>query len=150
MKRHPAFIPLSREHHDVLLLAQELKKDHPGYARSAVPRTLPEKLAYVQQFYREKILPHFRAEEDILIPRVLGKTPELDSAANDILNDHRRIAGMAAACSDADTLDAFGRELEQHVRREERVFFELVQETLSDDDLMSLVHDLQTASGNHG
>lgn len=145
MKRHPALIPLSREHHDVLLLAQELKQDHPGYAKSSVPKTLPEKIAYTKQFLAEYIQPHFRLEEDILLQGAMGVSEELDRAAQEILNDHRQIEKLADTLTDAHSLDALGRALEQHTRREEREFFQLVQELLPADRIEAIGREMQRA-----
>lgn len=148
MKRHPALIALSREHHDVLLLAQELKADHPGYARSAIPKTLPEKIAYTKLFFADYIQPHFRLEEDILIKGILGVSDELDRAAQDILDDHRHIAALAEVVADEYSLDALGRALEQHTRREEREFFQLVQEVLSPKRIEEIGRAMQQAVHN--
>lgn len=145
MKRHAALIPLSRDHHDVLLLAQELKSDHPGYERSAVPKTVPEKIAYVRQVFGSDIAPHFRVEEDVLIRAVLGLDEALDRAAAVIIDDHRRIAALADALRDAESLDALGRALEQHVRREEREFFQLVQDVVPAETLDKLKPGIEAA-----
>lgn len=148
MKRHPALVLLSRDHHDVLLLAQELKIDHPGYVRSVVPKTLPEKISYTKKFLTEYIQPHFRLEEDILLKGIAGISKELDEASQDIINDHRRIEALAEMLTDEHSLDALGRALEQHTRREEREFFQLVQEVLTAEHIEEIGRAMKQAVEN--
>jgi hypothetical protein len=55
MKRHLSLQPLSREHHEALLLAQLLKKNAPAY--KGLPLNEHEKIAYAVTFLK-RILPN--------------------------------------------------------------------------------------------
>ena len=50
MKRHPALIPLSREHHGALILARLIQKDAPPY--KGLPLEINGKAVYAQEFYK--------------------------------------------------------------------------------------------------
>ena len=53
MKRHESLAPLSREHHEGLILAQLLKKGAPAYR--GLPTDLAGKLSYAREMF-ERIL----------------------------------------------------------------------------------------------
>ena len=63
MKRHEALAPLSREHHNTLMLAQLLKKDAPVY--KGLPANVKDKAVYALQQFEEMIKDHFQQEEII-------------------------------------------------------------------------------------
>ena len=76
MKRHPALHPLSHDHHQGLILAQQLKKGAPQY--KGMPATLEEKKNYTISFYNNELIKHFEDEEKILFPLVKDRSPEID------------------------------------------------------------------------
>lgn len=139
LKRHVSLQPLSREHHEALILAQLLKSDVPDY--KGLPTTVEGKVDYTLKTYEQDLEPHFRKEEDILIPKVLGFTKELDELCRTIEEEHRAIREAVGELEHAELgeaaalLDALGRLLEAHVRREERTWFELIQETVPEEIL---------------
>jgi iron-sulfur cluster repair protein YtfE (RIC family) len=139
LKRHVALQPLSREHHEALILAQLLKSDVPDY--KGLPTTVEGQVDYTLKKYEWALEPHFRKEEEVLIPKVLGFSKELDELCVTIEEEHRAIreavgdlqhAGLGEAAA---LLDALGRLLEAHVRREERTWFALIQETVPEEVL---------------
>lgn len=90
MKRHKSLIPLSRQHHDTLLLAQLIKKDAPAY--KGLPTDIKGKREYTLITFRDHLVPHFEAEELILIPYVLGKTEKIDKLCEQIISEHQEIS----------------------------------------------------------
>ncbi len=142
LRRHPALQPLSRQHHQALLLAQLLKQDMPDY--QGLPDTVEGKLAYARRLFDTDLAAHFAAEEEELIPAVRGRDAELDALCDTIVEEHRALAAAleqleaAEAGERAALLDALGRLLEAHVRREERTWFERIQEVVPEDDLQNL------------
>lgn len=99
------------------------------------------KVDYTIRTYEQDLEPHFQKEENLLIPNVLGYTKELDELCATIKEEHRAIreavgdlqhAGLGEAAA---LLDALGRLLEAHVRREERTWFALIQETVPEEVL---------------
>jgi mannose-6-phosphate isomerase-like protein (cupin superfamily) len=125
MKRDPALVPLSHDHHQTLVDARRLRRGEPDAAHRFLEH-LPE------------LARHFREEEEYVFPLLARQgdpPPELAEA----LAQHARIRALAARLETGD--DAAGPELgdllERHVRLEERVLFERVQE-LAGDALASL------------
>ena len=129
MKRHPALVPLSEEHHHELAHAGRLLR-----AAGAGPEErLAAASAYVDAFFTETV-GHFRHEEEILFPLYLrhaGSTPVLER----ILREHMELHGLvralrieAAAGNIApETLRTLGDLLHDHVRVEERELFEEIE-----------------------
>jgi len=142
LRRHIALQPLSRQHQQALLLAQLLKKDMPDYR--GLPDSVEGKVAYTQRLFREVLRPHFAREENELIPAVRGFDEALDALSDTIVEEHRAIAAamdelkQASEEAAADLLDALGRLLEAHVRREERIWFERIQQVVPEADLQHL------------
>jgi iron-sulfur cluster repair protein YtfE (RIC family) len=125
VRRHPALVPLSEEHHHELAHARRLRR-----AAGAEPeQRLAVASAYVDAFFREAV-EHFRREEEILFPlyvRHAGSTPVLER----ILREHMELHGLVralrieAAAGDIppEALKRLGDLLHDHVRVEERVLF---------------------------
>ncbi len=129
MTRHEQLAHLSREHHQFLIVAQLLKKGAPEYAR--LPKTVPGKLGYAMEHYESVIKPHIEREEAILFPAVAGIDPTIDQLIYELQDDHVEIeTGFQRLEADANVLlamDSLGHLLDEHVRKEERQFFELLQ-----------------------
>ncbi len=122
MKRHPALVPLSHDHHHTLARARELREAAGGAEsarRAAAARFL--------RHYGVAIVRHFREEEELVFPLLPLQPPELDR----VLAEHQRVRALARRVRDdgpdTETLRELGELLEAHVRLEERVVFELVQ-----------------------
>jgi hemerythrin-like domain-containing protein len=84
---------------------------------------------------------HFREEEEVLLP-TLARFSELDQPiVARVLLDHvriRRLADDVGGDGALDPLHTLGTELEQHVRREERELFPLIEESLPEPELVAL------------
>lgn len=139
MKRHPALIPISREHHDSLILARLLQKDAPPY--KGLPLDIEGKAVYALDFYKNKLISHFIAEEKIL-PLVKGLNLEIDVLISEILKEHDRFHSSFNSINTqnnmADHLDKLGKDLELHIRKEERQLFPLIQENCSEQVLNAI------------
>jgi mannose-6-phosphate isomerase-like protein (cupin superfamily) len=133
MKRHPALIALSHDHHHALVEARRLRHaaasdEDPAAAASAFRR-----------FYAGVTVLHFREEEERLFPLVV------DAEARPLLVrallDHQRLHALSAALDDQGDLRTsmreLGQRLEAHVRLEERELFPLI-ERLAPAELDSL------------
>ena len=140
MKRHEALAPLSREHHEALLLAQLLKKNAPAY--KGLPETTGAKAAYAVNFYTTKLVTHFNIEEQIL-QKVKQYNGAIAALTAEIIQEHVQLAAMFNALhhSDdlADALDKTGTLLEAHIRKEERVLFPLIQQYCPQEVLATIV-----------
>lgn len=133
MKRDPRLVGLSREHHHALVLAVHLNKALGGGDPGAAARELARR-------FDAEIEPHFRVEEEILLPALQA----LGGAACELVRraeqDHAWLrAGAARAAAGAtDRIGAWADRLAAHVRFEERELFEHAQQHLPPDVLDAL------------
>jgi hypothetical protein len=143
MKRHPALVELSRDHHHTLVVARALCR------AGTRPDTTPEVL--FARFWRTHGEAHFRLEEDVLLPAYALHGDPRHPAIVEMLIDHmmiRRDAVLIATGRPAEIMHRLGARLISHVRLEERRVFPLIEATLSEDELDAIGVRL-AATGAH-
>ena len=137
MQRHPALQPLSRDHHDGLVIVRALNQ--------ALDGTLANREAAVRRFvtlWHEEFQHHCHLEEQWILPH-------LDERMRDrMLEDHRRIREFAIASSELrsnpseplsiDFIGELAAVFRNHIRWEEREVFQELQDTLRPDELSKL------------
>jgi iron-sulfur cluster repair protein YtfE (RIC family) len=137
MKRHPALHTLSHDHHQGLILAQQLKKGAPQY--KGMPSTLVGKKDYTLQFYKLELVQHFKDEEEILFQSVSKRNEKVDSLIAEVISEHRKMELLVQEIDITnnleDVLDEFGILLEKHIRKEERELFMEIEIVLTADEL---------------
>lgn len=135
MKRHPALVGLSHDHHHELVQARRLRQ-----AAGAGPdERLAAARAYVELFFTETVR-HFRDEEERLFPAYAARAGET-ALLRRILEEHMQLHGLVrslrarAAGGDvpAQELRELGDLLHAHVRAEERELFPAIEAALGDD-----------------
>ena len=141
MKRHPALLPLSEDHHHELVQARRLLRaaDAPADERLAAGA------AYAEVFFTHTV-DHFRREEDGVFPLYATYGDADDPLLARILREHMELHGLAhalradvsAGAVSAETLRALGTLLHDHVRLEERELFEAVQRVVPAAELDAL------------
>ena len=128
MKRHEALAPLSRDHHSTLILARLLKKDAPIF--KGLPSNAKGKAHYALQQFDEIIKKHFQQEETIL-EKVKDCHADIKSLSEEIVKEHQQLTALfnslTSASEPVDTMNKLGVALENHIRKEERVLFPLLQ-----------------------
>jgi hemerythrin-like domain-containing protein len=130
MKRHPALRQLSRDHQQALAVAQLLKRAVEATAEDARKRFL--------DYWISEGREHFREEEEILLPALARFVDPDRPIVARVLVDHVRIRALADTSADVGQLHELGSQLEQHVRREERELFALIEREIPDQDLAEL------------
>lgn len=140
MKRHINLIPLSHDHHHGLVLANLIKLNAPVY--KGLPNELSGKIEYTKNFFNTELVRHFKEEEEILYPLVKGKSKDIDILFREIFVEHVQIKKLVEQL-DASTephivLDKLGRLLENHIRKEERELFEMIQHEFMDEHLSGM------------
>lgn len=140
MKRHSALINLSREHHAALILAQILKKDGPNF--KDLPTDDEGKRNYTISFYKTDLVKHFRFEEEILFPFVNKQSDLLKEQSAQLISEHKKLKSLIQKLlipgNLENVLDKIGMLLEKHIRFEERVYFQKVQEIFPGSELDEL------------
>lgn len=126
IKRHIAIQPLSREHHHNLLLCWKIRT---GIAKGV---SFERMKTYSDWFFQTHVLPHFKIEEKYLFP-VLGKDHEMVKKA---LAEHRRLTRLFKDKKNLEkSLSLIEEELAAHVRFEERVLFQEIQQKATEEEL---------------
>jgi quercetin dioxygenase-like cupin family protein len=141
MKRHPALVPLSHDHHHALVEARRLGRGADGEdsKRRAVT-------AGFLRFFSTETVRHFREEEERLFPTVVDQESAVGELLVRALLEHQRIhalverlkRGLAAGDADAATMRELAELLVAHVRLEERELFPLIEEVVSKESLSEL------------
>ena len=121
MNRAPELIPLSRDHHQALFVALQLRR--------ATPATLDAALAGLRTFWDGGGAAHFAAEEEWFVP-ALSDAPGWDEAVARMLREHEDLRARIDAVADVDGAHELGDRLRDHVRFEERELFGMVEATL--------------------
>lgn len=137
LKRHPALVPLSKDHHFGLLLCWKIRT---GIAKEIAPERIS---AYVQYFFDHHLLQHFREEENYVFSLLDAQDEKRKKAEK----QHRTLKLLRERVeSEPDQLHSLltliEKELETHIRFEERELFPYMQEKLSDDQLAVLEQQL--------
>ena len=146
MKRDENLQPLSRQHHNGLLMTLLLSK---GVKKNANVDTMAD---FVLDSWEKELNQHFKLEEEILLPALKEKT--FDRALTDrLLSEHLEIRSLVTRIKKADfTVDDisdFSRLLEQHIRFEERVYFPEAEKQLTPEELKrigSLLKDTEDSN----
>lgn len=140
MKRHQAIAELSRDHQKGLMLAQLLKKNAPPY--KGLPTEPKGKMNYALETFTDDLTQHFADEEKILFPSAKGKSKQCDDLIDELINEHKffyeKIPALENASNLIDEMDFIGRKLEEHIRKEERILFNLIQEILTEEELSAV------------
>ncbi len=122
IQRHEALQPVSREHHFGLLLGWKIQK---AASKNVDPKRVFE---YLKFAFETELLPHFRLEEKAVFP-VLG---EKDPLVKQALEEHQRIEKLITQGEQSnETLEEIRTLLNNHIRFEERVLFQKIQENAS-------------------
>ena len=132
VKRHPALVGLSNDHHHELVQARRLR----AAADAGPEERLVAARAYVDLFFTETVA-HFRVEEERLFPAYVGAVGETELLRR-ILQEHMQLHGLvralrahvAAGHVPAEELRALGDLLHAHVRAEERELFPAIEAAL--------------------
>ena len=140
MKRHPALVPLSQDHHQALVSALKLRRATAETAAGAAR-------AFREHWETGERL-HFRIEEEVLLPAFAAHADPDHPVVVRVLLDHveiRRDADRLAAEAPLALLHDLGERLSAHVDLEERQLFPLIEETLTEAALSELGERLRAA-----
>lgn len=115
----------------MLLLCRLVRSDAPPY--KGLPQKKDEKLQYAKDKYKDLIRPHFVEEEKLFSWVARQGDQELFEMSEDLIAEHKRLHAIFQTIS-IDSMDKAGRTLEEHIRHEERVYFQKIQEKLALED----------------
>jgi hemerythrin-like domain-containing protein len=143
MLRDKNLIPLSHQHQHVLALCVRIERASP-----IAEGDLGAWQAEITQLFRAEIGIHFAAEEQVIFPAARGFA-ELATLAEELLADHvalrESFAHAEARSMSATEMSMFAGHLAAHIRKEERMLFERMQQLMSHEDLTVLGQRLAEA-----
>ncbi|MBH2003662.1 MAG: hemerythrin domain-containing protein [Sphingobacteriia bacterium] len=132
IKRHPAIVSFSKDHHFGLLLIWKIRQ---GLTRSISVERISN---YILYFFKEDLASHFREEEELLFSKLSSEDPLRQRAETDHLLIYSLIRDIESNKSDEVLLNLFATELEKHIRFEERDLFNHIQEVLGVEALLEI------------
>lgn len=127
-KRSPQLAPLSREHHEGLLLVWRI---YQGMKNDVDPGRIYQ---YILWYWQNHIKPHFFLEEKILLPYL----PAGHELALRMQKDHEQIRKMIldlSKHSDKSLFIELANFIDEHIRFEEQELYGFLEQILSKDQL---------------
>ena len=142
IKRNAAIAELSKDHHAALLLIWNIRK--------AIKNSIePDRISnYVVQFYENDLLNHFKEEEELLFIHLDASAPLRVQAEDEHKQIHLLIAGIRKNPGDKNLLETFATTLEKHIRFEERVLFNHLQDIIPPDKLSEIASALNARAAS--
>src|SRR5690349_17970214 len=138
IKRHPAIIELSKDHHFALLFIWKIRE---GLKKSVEPERISR---YIIHFFDTDLIKHFADEEEVLF----NKIPPENRLVKEAIEQHRSIKQIVVdirnSVNDLNTLEQFADMLEKHIRFEERELFNYLQENISEATLQEVAASLKS------
>ena len=155
MKRHQSLIPLSHDHHSGLVLAQRLILGRAKAPHSDSSTDQRQQVSRVIEFFKTDLRQHFEAEEAHVFPAAVEHLREGADLARQLIKEHDEIRARIRGFENDPTtnletrLSSFGERLKDHIRKEEGILFERIQEEMDPAELEALGLRLRTFYPSH-
>jgi hypothetical protein len=143
MKRHPALLKWSHEHHSALVLAKRAQ-----CVNECSIDGLKALMSEVAGAFAAELAPHFHLEEYYLLPALLN-SGQADAVAR-TLAEHAELRSLVGQLdiSHPEIIHRFGKALAEHVRFEERQLFPLAESALTPETLASIGLSIDQAASS--
>jgi len=143
MLRDKNLIPLSQQHQHALALCVRIERASP-IAKADLAAWQTE----IAQLFQGEVRFHFAAEEEVLFPAARSFA-EVVPLVEELLSDHEwlrlQFARAITETMTSDDVRALAERLSAHIRKEERQFFQRLQERMSVEEMTSIGHKLDEA-----
>jgi hemerythrin-like domain-containing protein len=136
IKRSPQLAPLSREHHEGLLLVWKIQQ---GLRLNVDAERIRQ---YILWYWQNHIKPHFYQEEKILQPYI----PAGNELLQRMMKEHEQIREFILSLdkeADNSTFSNLASLLDSHIRFEERQLFGYLEQVLSKDQMDKIFTELE-------
>ena len=158
MQRHPGLVPLSREHHHGLVMAERLVLGRSTNPRADWPADRTAQARRLLDFFETDLRPHFEAEEAHVFPVAAREVAAGERLVQRLVDDHEAMRAMVRALAAGgpgpaslpdldDRLRTFGERLRRHIRVEERELFERMQADCAPETLREVETRLAAHAG---
>jgi hemerythrin-like domain-containing protein len=149
MKRHPALRDLSSDHHHALVQARRLLIAADDVSEPEGTNAGQAAREFLH-FFQEHTRPHFREEEEVLLPAFSNYGDPAQEPIVQMLVEHvhiNRLVTQLASEMDSghpspQTMRDLGTMLQGHVRLEENVVFPLIESQMPEQALLALAQRL--------
>jgi len=138
IKRHPAIVEFSRDHHFALLLVWKIKE---GLKKSIEISRISK---YVVHFYDTNLIHHFKEEETMLFNKITITDPLVLKTESEHVDMRNLIEVLRNNSDDKKSLESFSALLEKHVRFEERELFNYLQEHIPEKVLAEVEASIES------
>ncbi|HEX6334384.1 MAG TPA: hemerythrin domain-containing protein [Flavisolibacter sp.] len=128
IKRAKELVTFSKEHHDGLLLVWKIRQ---GIRKQVVPQRIA---SFVQWFWEHHLDQHFRREEELL-PAVLNADHPM---IRRMMDEHAQIRQALDDLVTPTGLEKFAQLLDDHIRFEERILFQEIENAASPQQLQHI------------
>jgi hemerythrin superfamily protein len=138
MYRHPALVPLSRQHFDALALCVLVERSLREDPSESNIRRLASKIGAAQDV---ELANHFQLEEELIFPKLPN------GLANELIAEHRTLEALiqsVRANPSLILLEQFVTDLRCHARKEENQYFQDFQASISEEELAALLPQLES------
>lgn len=126
IKRHESLKHLSRDHHHGLLLCWKIRE---GLKKGIEPERIR---AYTRFFYSSHLVPHFTFEENEVFTSLKKDHPLIKQA----LAEHENLSALFLnEKNHISILKDIEKDLEAHIRFEERILFKEIQQNCTEEVL---------------
>jgi hemerythrin-like domain-containing protein len=153
LKRHPALQDFSRDHQRFLLHARNIRWLIDGDDRA---QSLDDVVHNLLDFWETHGAPHLREEEEILYPLYVQQDPLAQEDIDTLHTDHtwlrdkfEELASLPRYENCAPILKSLEQYIINHVRHEERVIYEAIQQALDEETLTQLQRRSRTFREEH-
>ncbi len=139
--RHPSLVSLSHDHQHGLALGLRLIQGEGALLTDGWTHEPAGQAERVIRFYRDELIPHFRAEEEVLFPAVRAAMPQQNDLIDRLMGEHRALASQVGSLRVPGgpelrpVLRGIGQLLNDHIRSEERILFPACEAGLSPEVL---------------
>ncbi|MBZ5856241.1 hemerythrin domain-containing protein [Flavihumibacter profundi] len=132
MQRAETLQPLSRQHKAALMTCLLIRK---GISKQASVAVMAD---FFLKSWEKDLLPHIEEEERLLVP-LLNRYPEGKTFAATILRDHELLRNGIEHLKQQNLnerlIGSLADQLEQHIRFEERIVFQQMQDFIPEKEL---------------
>lgn len=150
-RRHDSLIPLSREHHSALVMAMRIDREIPDADEAGVRDVYNTLMA----FWEQGLLPHFRAEGECLLARLVCHVDAEDEMVRRTNRDHVCMAALVVRMRDTPDVETqrkllleFAKTIRAHIRWEEAVLFNETERLLAESEIDALGADVVERVGD--
>ncbi|HEY0354719.1 MAG TPA: hemerythrin domain-containing protein [Flavisolibacter sp.] len=134
IKRSRQLTPLSKDHHEGLLLVWKIRQ---GLRNQTEKQLIAD---YIKWFWKKDLEEHFREEEEILAPYLKG-----NDMIKRMFDEHAVIQSLINSndLSDEKQLNRLADLVNDHIRFEERELFPLAEKLIPEEDLDKIESQLK-------